>query len=366
MIPSTEEPPRPIIRLSAVAVAIGFAGVSTLMLCTPWTRVPISSSGAPPSIIGALLAGAVPAIISGFLLWFAARADCPWHRRQMRSAIKWAMGMGALGFLIGFTAPLFTSSKKMLGPLLAFYITGPLGIPLGLAIRSLLPFVLLSNLPTYAPATPREELPWLPRCQLALVTAAITYLANIILECNTLRHNPNAIAPIELTLIPFVSIPNAALGFLAAWGLAAIRDLRSPTPKCGRLHNLLAVVLGVLAVTRFATLATGNLLLLRDAHRLPSVPSEEIDRYVRTHASLDHFRLALAADNPNASAPSLDTLAQASRKKLLASRHHLLPVLGKSSEARTGTPAIHLLLQHPNLSEASRTSLARIKNTAAP
>jgi hypothetical protein len=96
------------------------------------------------------------------------------------------------------------------------------------------------------------------------------------------------------------------------------------------------------------------------------MPSEEIDRYVRTHASLDHFRLALAADNPNASAPSLDTLAKASRKKLLAPRHHLLPVLGKSSEARTGTPAIHLLLQHPNLSEASRASLARIKNTAAP
>jgi hypothetical protein len=94
--------------------------------------------------------------------------------------------------------------------------------------------------------------------------------------------------------------------------------------------------------------------------------SEDVDRYVRTHPNLDDLRLALVAENPNASAPSLDTLAKASRKKLLAPRHHLLPVLGKSSEARTGTPAIHLLLQHPNLSETSRASLSRIKNTAAP
>lgn len=366
MIPSTEEPPPPLIRLSAVAVAIGFAGLSTLLLCTPWTRVPISSNGAPPSITGALLAATVPGVVSGFLLWFAARADCPWHRRQMRSAIKWAMGTGALGFLIGFAAPLFTSSKKMLGPLLAFYITGPLGIPLGLAVRSVLPFMLLSNLPARAPATPREELPWLPRCHLALWTAAITYLANIILLCIELRHNPHIIGPLDLTLIPFVSMPNAALAFLAAWGLEAMRDLRAPAPKCGRIHNRLAVVLGVLTVTRFATLATGNLVLLRDAHRLPTMPSEDVDRYVRTHPNLDYFRLALAADNPNASASTLDTLAKASRKKLLAPRHHLLPVLGKSDEARTGTPTIHLLLQHPNLSETSRASLSRIKNTAAP
>ena len=366
MIPSTEEPPRPLIRLSAVVVAIGFAGLSTLLLCTPWTRVPVSSSGAPPSIMGAVLAATVPAIVSGFLLWFAARADCPWHRRQMRSAIKWAMGTGALGFVIGFAAPLFTSSKKMLGPLLAFYITGPLGIPLGLAVRSILPFVLLSPPPAYAPATPHEQLPWLPRCRLALMTAAISYFANIILLCIELRYTPNVIAPLELTLIPFVSIPNAALAFFAAWGLEAMRDLRAPAPKCGRLHNRLAVALGVLAITRFATLVTGNLVLLRDAHRIPSMSSEDVDRYVRTHPNLDDLRLALVAENPNASAPSLDTLAKASRKKLLAPRHHLLPVLGKSSEARTGTPAIHLLLQHPNLSETSRASLSRIKNTAAP
>ncbi len=366
MNPTPEEPPHPLLRLSAAAVAIGFAGLATLTLCAPLTRVTINATGTPPSFASAVMTATIPAALSGFLLWFAALADSTWHRRQMRSAVKWGMGMGAIGFLIGFAAPLFTSSKKMLGPLLAFYITGPLGIPVGLALRSLLPFALHRTLPKTAPATFLDALPWGPRSQRALGVAAGVYLTSIILECITLRQSPETATPLELTLVPFVTIPNAFLTFVAAWGVDASRDLRMPAPRCGPFHNRLAVLIGLLAITRLATIAIGELALLRDARHLPKMSTNNLQQYLKNHPHPDHFRLALAADNPNASPESLDTLANAPRKKLLASRNHLLPVLGNSQEARKGCPAINLLLRHPNLSESSRMSLLRLKATSAP
>ena len=363
MIPP-EKPPSPVIRLAAVVCAIGFAGIATLILCSPWTRISLSSSGAPPSFGGALATAMVPGIVFSFLLWFASRADCPWHRKQMRSAIKWAMASGAIGFLIGFAAPLFTPSKKMLGPVLAFYVTGPLGIPIGLALRSVLPFLFQTNIPTYVPAPQIEPTPWIPRCKLALASAGFVYLGNILLECFSFRHSPQELAPLQLIAVPFLTIPNAALAFVAAWGFDAVRDLRSPTPQSGPLHNRVAMVIGLLAFSRFLTLGVSDLSLLRDAHRLPLMAAEDLDQYLKTHPQPDHFRLALAADNPNASPQSLETLAKAPRNKLLAPRTHYLPVLGRSEEARKGNPTIHLLLRNPNLAEPTRKTLSRLNRTS--
>ncbi len=358
--------PSPLVRLGAALLSIANIGLATLIALTPWTDIALSSSGHPPSFPAALAVATLPSIIAGFLGWFAARADSPWHRSQMRSAITWAIVTSAIGFLLGFIAPLFAPARSAFGPFLAFYITGPLGIPVGLALRSLMPFLVSAEIPPYVPTVHPQNAAWLRRCKWALLSTLVAYLVAITLGCLSVKHCTRPTAPLGLMLIPFTAAPTAFLGTLFGWGAAALRDLRSAKPECGRTHNLLASAAALIVLIVVTSSSVGALTLLRDAHRLSLMDATALEQYTRLHPRLDPFRMALIADNPAASAATLTKLSNSPRKDLLAPRIHPLRVLGKSQLASQGVPALTLLLAHPNLPPELRRPLERVRTQTSP
>lgn len=48
------------------------------------------------------------------------------------SALRWGLYCGALGFVLGFGGPIILTPQANQGPLLGIFITGPLGLVLGL------------------------------------------------------------------------------------------------------------------------------------------------------------------------------------------------------------------------------------------
>jgi hypothetical protein len=54
------------------------------------------------------------------------------YRPVLAHALRWALGLGALGFGLGFFGPILLTPEANQGPLLGIFITGPLGFLLGL------------------------------------------------------------------------------------------------------------------------------------------------------------------------------------------------------------------------------------------
>jgi len=53
-------------------------------------------------------------------------------RRRMGYALRWAFGVGAIGFALGFFGPMVFAPGANQGPMLGIFITGPLGFLCGL------------------------------------------------------------------------------------------------------------------------------------------------------------------------------------------------------------------------------------------
>lgn len=55
------------------------------------------------------------------------------YRARFDSAVLWAVGLGAAGFVLGFYGPMIFAPQANQGPLLGIFITGPGGFFVGLA-----------------------------------------------------------------------------------------------------------------------------------------------------------------------------------------------------------------------------------------
>ena len=53
-------------------------------------------------------------------------------RQRVAYALRWAFGVGAVGFSLGFFGPMLFAPGANQGPLLGIFITGPLGFASGL------------------------------------------------------------------------------------------------------------------------------------------------------------------------------------------------------------------------------------------
>lgn len=53
---------------------------------------------------------------------------------MLRTMLRWAIVLGAIGFLGGFVGPVIVTPEANQGPLLGLLITGPLGFILGLLV----------------------------------------------------------------------------------------------------------------------------------------------------------------------------------------------------------------------------------------
>lgn len=54
-------------------------------------------------------------------------------RQRTGYALRWALGVGAVGFVLGFFGPMLLAPGANQGPMLGIFITGPLGFACGLA-----------------------------------------------------------------------------------------------------------------------------------------------------------------------------------------------------------------------------------------
>ena len=57
--------------------------------------------------------------------------------RILKSALKFGVILGAIGFAGGFFGPMVFSPESNQGPMLGIFITGPLGFLLGIVIGAL-------------------------------------------------------------------------------------------------------------------------------------------------------------------------------------------------------------------------------------
>jgi len=75
-------------------------------------------------------AGAI-ALFSGWVAWGIGKPD---QRRLMAGGCRGATLVGGIGFIGGFVGPILLMPEANQGPLLGIFITGPLGLIIGLLL----------------------------------------------------------------------------------------------------------------------------------------------------------------------------------------------------------------------------------------
>ena len=86
-------------------------------------------------------------VFAGFLLalsslgwWVFFKYDDVIHEKRIKFTGKVGAILGGVSFLVGFIGPIIFSPESNQGPLLGIFVTGPVGLFVGLAIGALLSF----------------------------------------------------------------------------------------------------------------------------------------------------------------------------------------------------------------------------------
>jgi hypothetical protein len=94
-----------------------------------------------------IIIGQASAFLACILWLFALRGHIARTRTRIGHVLIGALILGGISFIAGFVGPIIITPKANQGPLLGFFITGPLGFTLGGVIGAIYSWLRLRGTP---------------------------------------------------------------------------------------------------------------------------------------------------------------------------------------------------------------------------